>query len=287
MRVKDGLYRPGSLNGQLQKQKKKGINVRGLVVINPGNPTGQCLSEDNIEEIVKFSHEHNLVILSDEVYQANIYSDTPFTSFKKVVSRLGKKYADQELASFHSVSKGFFGECGQRGGYVELTGFDEAIHSAYYKLASISLCSNIAGQIVIGLMVNPPKKGDESYSLYVKERDNILQSLARRAKKVADGFNELEGVSCNTVEGALYAFPSVKLPQKAVEAAKKAGKKPDTFYCLALLDRTGICVVPGSGFDQRDGTYHFRTTILPSEKNLDKVLKRFSEFHKDFLQKYK
>lgn len=56
----------------------------------------------------------------------------------------------------------------------------------------------------------------------------------------------------------MYLFPQVRLPKKAVEAAQQEGKVPDTFYALAMLDATGICVVPGSGFGQVDGTYHFR-----------------------------
>ena len=61
----------------------------------------------------------------------------------------------------------------------------------------------------------------------------------------------------------MYAFPRIYLPEKAVEAAKAAGQTPDSFYCFALLEETGICTVPGSGFREEPGTYHFRTTILP------------------------
>lgn len=58
----------------------------------------------------------------------------------------------------------------------------------------------------------------------------------------------MEGVSCQEADGAMYVFPSVKLPQKAIEEAKKLGKQPDTLYVLELLEATGVCVVPGSGF---------------------------------------
>ena len=56
----------------------------------------------------------------------------------------------------------------------------------------------------------------------------------------------------------MYLFPTINLPEKAVKAAEEAGKKPDEFYCLQLLDATGICVVPGSGFGQKPNTLHFR-----------------------------
>jgi alanine transaminase len=61
-------------------------------------------------------------------------------------------------------------------------------------------------------MVNPPSAGDESYAVYVKERDEILSSLNRRALKMTHALNELQGVSCNAIDGALYAFPSISLP---------------------------------------------------------------------------
>jgi alanine transaminase len=71
----------------------------------------------------------------------------------------------------------------------------------------------------------------------------VLQALE-------DAFNKLEGISCNKAEGAMYLFPQIHLPQKAIEAAKAAEKAPDAFYALRLLESTGIVVVPGSGFGQ-------------------------------------
>jgi alanine transaminase len=71
----------------------------------------------------------------------------------------------------------------------------------------------------------------------------VLQALE-------DAFNTLEGFSCNKAEGAMYLFPQIHLPHKAIEAAKAAKKAPDAFYALRLLESTGIVVVPGSGFGQ-------------------------------------
>ena len=82
----------------------------------------------------------------------------------------------------------------------------------------------------------------------------------------------------------MYLFPLINLPEKAIKAAKDAGKSPDEFYCLRLLDRTGICVVPGSGFGQREGTLHFRTTFLAPGTEW---VGRFEEFHKEFMDKYR
>ena len=82
----------------------------------------------------------------------------------------------------------------------------------------------------------------------------------------------------------MYLFPTITLPQKAVETAEEKGKKPDDFYCLELLDATGICVVPGSGFGQRPGTLHFRTTFLaPGTEWVGRIV----DFHRGFMDKYR
>lgn len=72
----------------------------------------------------------------------------------------------------------------------------------------------------------------------------------------------LEGVTCEETEGALYSFPKIVLPRAAMDAAKAAGKAPDVFYCLELLKETGLSCVPGSGFGQAEGSYHFRSVIF-------------------------
>jgi len=276
------------LQRSLTQARNSGVNVRALVVINPNNPTGGILTEQNMRDIVDFCAKEHLVLLADEVYQENVYRpDARFISFKKVLRDMGPQYDGFELASFHSISKGFLGECGYRGGITELVGFDASVKAEAYKLASLGLCSNVAGQLMVSLMVNPPKPGDPSYALYVKERDNILASLKRRATKLVAALNKLEGFSCNEADGAMYTFPQVRLPEKAVAAAHAAHKQPDTFYCLQLLENTGICVVPGSGFGQVDGTYHFRTTFLPPEDEIDQVVERMAAFHSRFMLEYK
>ena len=178
------------------------------------------------------------------------------------------------------------GECGLRGGYFEILGIPESVKSEILKLASISLCSNTIGQITTGLMVNPPENGEESYSKYAEERDNILASLKRRAGRMTDALNLLEGVSCTNIDGAMYAFPTITLPEKAILAAELAGIEPDAMYCMELLEHTGIVVVPGSGFGQKRGTHHFRTTILPPEESMDEVIDLLKSFHSNFLSRF-
>ena len=108
----------------------------------------------------------------------------------------------------------------------------------------------------------------------------MLASLAERAKLVADTLNSIEGITCNTVQGAMYAFPQIHLPQKAIAAAKEAGMAADAFYAFALLEATGICIIPGSGFGQREGTFHFRTTILAQKDVIKSMLARWADCDK-------
>jgi aspartate/methionine/tyrosine aminotransferase len=86
--------------------------------------------------------------------------------------------------------------------------------------------------------------------------------------------------------GAMYSFPRIHLPAKAIAAANAKGVEPDFLYCEELLDATGICTVPGSGFGQEEGTYHFRTTFLPQEKTMEKMIVTFAKFQGNFMSKY-
>ncbi|XP_009783410.1 alanine aminotransferase 2, mitochondrial-like [Nicotiana sylvestris] len=276
------------LEQQLKTAKSKGIDVRALVVINPGNPTGQVLGEANQREIVEFCKREGLVLLADEVYQENVYvPDKKFHSFKKVSRSMGYGEKDISLVSFQSVSKGFYGECGKRGGYMEVTGFSPEVREQIYKVASVNLCSNISGQILASLIMSPPKVGDESYVSFSAEKEGILSSLARRAKTLEDALNSLEGVTCNRAEGAMYLFPRINLPDKAIKAAEAAKTAPDAFYAKRLLNATGIVVVPGSGFRQVPGTWHFRCTILPQEEKIPAIVSRLTEFHEKFMNEFR
>uniref|UniRef100_A0A7N0TE78 Aminotransferase class I/classII large domain-containing protein n=1 Tax=Kalanchoe fedtschenkoi TaxID=63787 RepID=A0A7N0TE78_KALFE len=277
-----------NLRQSVAKARSNGISVRAMVIINPGNPTGQCLSIDNLKEILRFCYRESIVLLGDEVYQQNIYQDErPFISSRKVLLDMGPPISKEvQLVSYHTVSKGYWGECGQRGGYFEMTNIPPETVDEIYKVASISLSPNVPGQIFMGLMVNPPKPGDISYLKFELESKGILESLRRRARMMTDGFNSCKNVICNFTEGAMYSFPQIKLPPKAIEAAKRAGKVPDVFYCLKLLEATGISTVPGSGFGQKEGVFHLRTTILPAEEDMPGIMESFKKFNDAFMTQY-
>ncbi|OWR54812.1 alanine aminotransferase 2 like protein [Danaus plexippus plexippus] len=262
-------------------------NVRALLVINPGNPTGQVLSRKNIEEIIKFAYKHNLFIIADEVSQDNVYSGGKrFYSFRKVMIELGAPYSSIELVSFTSVSKGYMGESGLRGGWLELNNIQPDVQAQLFKYISAMGTPNVIGQAVIDCVVKPPSPGEPSYDLWLREKTAVLESLNARARLVSESLNAIEGYKCNVVQGALYAFPRINLPPKAVAAAEEANQLPDVFYAYRLLEETGICVVPGSGFGQVPGTYHYRTTILPEYDQLRTILETIRTFHQRFIAQY-
>lgn len=115
-----------------------------MVIINPGNPTGNVLDESDIEQIVEFAHRNKVVLLADEVYQLNIYAkNKKFHSFKSICGRNPDK--SPELFSFHSTSKGIMGECGIRGGYFEVFNISPEVKAQLDKLRTMFLCSNTTG----------------------------------------------------------------------------------------------------------------------------------------------
>lgn len=292
------------------KAISEGTDVKAIAIINPGNPTGASLPAEDIKAVLEFAASKQLVVIADEVYQTNVFIGE-FISFKKALRDLQKeqpgKFDHLELASLHSISKGMVGECGHRGGYLELVGFDPEVAQQIYKFISIQLCPPVIGQCIVELMVNPPKEGEPSYELYKKEYDGIFNGLRERAYALYEAFKQMEGVECekpqvrfsppiffylllsnfpqtDIIQGSMYLFPTIKLPQKAIEQAKKENRSPDEFYCFRMLDATGICVVAGSGFGQKEGTLHFRTTFLaPGTEWTGRIVK----FHKEFMEEFK
>lgn len=302
-----------SIKSALEKAEKEGIDTRAIAVINPGNPTGASLSAEEVRDVLKFAAEKKLVVLADEVYQTNVFIGK-FYSFKQGLRDLQKaepgKYDQIELASLHSISKGMVGECGHRGGYYELVGFDKDVVAQIYKFVSIQLCPPVIGQCIVECMVHPPVEGEESYELYKKEYDSTFEGLKKRATALYEAFKEMEGVECQTpavcflplslasltrrssisnhdililTQGSMYLFPTITLSDKAIAAAEENDQSPDEFYCLRLLEATGVCLVPGSGFGQKEGTLHFRTTFLAPGTEW---VGRIREFHRKFMEQY-
>uniref|UniRef100_A0A8C7ZZ94 alanine transaminase n=1 Tax=Oryzias sinensis TaxID=183150 RepID=A0A8C7ZZ94_9TELE len=258
-----------------------------LYVINPGNPAGQVQSRKSMQEVIRFASEKRLFLLADEVYQGCVYGETEFVSYKRVLSEMGPPLSDTvELASFHSASKGFMGECGLRGGYVELVNLDPAVKKYIYTLFCADSSPPVLGQIALDLMTNPPQPGDPSYLLYYQETQHIRSTVVKNVKKACEVINSLQGFSCQAVEGGAFAFPRIHLPAKAIQKAKEAGMQPDTFYCLRLLEEAGVLASPGSDYGQEEGTFHIRFCILLPHDVLGELLQRLSDFHTQFMKDF-
>ncbi|MFQ6608950.1 MAG: aminotransferase class I/II-fold pyridoxal phosphate-dependent enzyme [Fidelibacterota bacterium] len=258
----------------LSKAQKQGVHVKAIVVINPGNPTGAVLDEKSIRDVIRFAGENDLAIIADEVYQENLYG-TSFISFAKAIGN-----EEIPLFSLHSISKGYFGECGHRGGYLEvrnppiIDGSELNFIEVLVKQASVSLCSNTVGQALVYMMVNPPKEGSKALAELEQEKESILNDQLQKATMIKSAFLEMDSMECFGRIGALYLFPRMnKLPKG----------KSDFDYCWALLEETGLSTVNGSGFGQKEGTQHLRIAFIPPMEMLQDVLPKWIEFHNKYV----
>ena len=222
--------------------------------------------------MIRFAKEHGLAIIADEVYQENLYGEE-FTSFAKA---LGDEKS-VSLFSLHSISKGFYGECGHRGGYLEvrnppqIEGTELNFVDLLLKQASVSLCANSVGQIMTYLMVSPPDKNSSVRHKFLSEKEEILSNLYKKAVMVRKAFKEMDGIEVFGKTGAMYLFPRLnKLPVGT----------DDFDYCIALLEETGLCTVNGSGFGLNN---HLRIAFLPSKEQLEDVLPRWIAFHNKYV----
>ncbi len=250
----------------------KGVDIKAIVVINPGNPTGSILTAESVHEVIGFAEAHGIAIIADEVYQENLYGEE-FVSFAKALA----KVKTVPLFSLHSISKGFYGECGHRGGYLEvrnppqIIGTELGFIDVLLKQASVSLCANSVGQILTYLMVSPPKGEGDVQQKFMAEKEKVLENLYEKAIIVRKAFDKMDGLEAFGKTGAMYLFPRLnKLPEGT----------DDFDYCMALLEETGLCVVNGSGFGLKN---HLRIAFLPSKEQLEDVLPQWIEFHNRYV----
>ena len=157
------------------------------------------LSLEDVKNVCAFAEERGLLLLSDEVYQENVYrAEDKFHSAKKV---MGQFYPKLPLVSFHSISKGVIGECGKRGGYMEVANVPQLMHDVLVKMASVSLCPNVNGQILVDAMMNPPQEGDVSHPSWRAEYDALLGALKEKAQMLTEGLNKAKGIHTEEITG--------------------------------------------------------------------------------------
>ena len=146
--------------------------------------------------------------------------------------------------------------------------------STLFKQASVNLCSNTVGQAMLYMMVNPPAPDTNTYKQFDLERQNILDNLYEKALIIKDAFNKMDGVESFGQVAAMYLFPRLNIMPIG---------KTDYDYCMGLLEETGLTTVNGSGFGQKEGTFHLRIAFLPSKKLLEEVLPKWIGFHNHFV----
>ena len=219
--------------------------------------------------IIDFAREHGLAILADEVYQENVYlRGDQFISFAQVMSE--KQERDVSLFSFHSCSKGFLGECGQRGGYMELRNIPEDVVAQVTKLQSVASARTSRGRWRPTAWSARRDRASRATPLYAAgARRRSWASSGARAATARRGPQRDSRASSATWWRA-RCTPSRR--------SRCLRGRPTTSTAWPCWSRPASAWCPGSGFGQLPGTAHFRTTILPPTEKLRVVVERLAEF---------
>jgi alanine-synthesizing transaminase len=230
--------------------------TKGIVVINPNNPTGVMYSDELLKGIIGIAREHGLVILADEVYDKVLYDGIKHTA-------LGSLSEDVLTLTFNSLSKSYR-SCGYRAGWLVVSG-DKKNATDYIEglnmLSNMKLCSNVPGQWAIQTALG----GYQSINDLVCEGGRL-----RRQRDLAyELITAIPGVSCVKPQAALYMFP--KLDPKVYPIAD------DRQFFLELLRETRVMLVQGTGFNWQQPD-HFRIVFLPHEDDLREAIGRIAKF---------
>ena len=230
--------------------------TKGIVVINPNNPTGALYSDELLRDIIKLARQHDLVIFADEVYDKVLYDGAKHTA-------LGSLSEDVLTLTFNSLSKSYR-SCGYRAGWLVVSG-DKKPAKDYIEglnmLSSMRLCANVPGQWAIQTALG----GYQSINDLVSEEGRL-----RRQRDIAyELITAIPGVSCVKPTAALYMFP--KLDPKIYPIAN------DQNFILEMLKETKVLLVQGTGFNWPSPD-HFRIVFLPHEADLREAIGRISKF---------
>ncbi len=230
--------------------------TKGIVVINPNNPTGVLYSDELLKQIILIAREHGLVIMADEVYDKVLYDGIKHTA-------LASLSTDVLTLTFNSLSKSYR-SCGYRAGWMVVSG-DKSFAKDYIEglnmLSNMKLCSNVPGQWAIQTALG----GYQSINELVGEGGRL-----RRQRDLAyELITAIPGVTCVKPMAALYMFP--KLDPKVYPI------KDDRQFFLELLKATRVMLVQGTGFNW-PAPDHFRIVFLPHEDDLREAIDRIAKF---------
>ena len=228
--------------------------TRGIAIINPNNPCGALYEEKVVKQILDLAAEHDLAVLSDEIYDQIIYE-------KKFVStaHLAK---DVPVIGLNGFSKAHL-MTGWRLGYVYFHDQEnqlQELKQCIEKEARIRLCANTPVQKAGVAALNGPQN-------HVAE---MVEKLGQRRDYAWKRLDEIEGISCTKPEGAFYVFPKIQ--------AVGRKWKTDMEFVLELLKETGVLLVHGSGFDPFYGVGHARGVFLPPIETLEQALNELERF---------
>lgn len=230
--------------------------TRAIVITNPNNPTGSVYSEKCIKEMLDIAGEHNLPVLSDEIYDQLTY-EKPFVS----TANLSKDVPVVGLNGFSKV----YQMTGWRLGYMyfkgEGTQLDD-LRMGVEKQCRIRLCANTPVQIAGAAALDGPQD-------FVK---GIVEKLKQRRDYAWKRLNEIEGMSATKPEGAFYIFPKIH------DVGTRW--KTDMEFVVKLLKETGVLIVNGSGFDPVYGKDHARIVFLPPCEELEEAFNSLEQFMK-------
>jgi alanine-synthesizing transaminase len=230
--------------------------TKGIVVINPNNPTGALYSEALLLEIVAIARAQGLVVFADEVYDKVLYDGVKHTA-------LGALSSDVLTLTFNSLSKSYR-SCGYRAGWMVVSG-DKRPAKDYIEglnmLSNMRLCANVPGQYAIQTALG----GYQSIDDLVCEGGRL-----RRQRDLAYALiTAIPGVTCVKPSAALYMFP--RLDPAVYPIAD------DQQFFLELLQETRVMLVQGSGFNW-SAPDHFRIVFLPHEDDLREAIARVAHF---------
>ena len=235
--------------------------TKGIVVINPNNPTGALYSKQLLQSIVALAREHGLVIFADEVYDKVLYDDVVHTP-------LASLSTDVLTLTFNSLSKAYR-SCGYRAGWMVVSG-DKKAAKDYIEglnmLSNMRLCANVPGQWAVQTALG----GHQSIDELVQEggRLRVQRDLAYQL------ITEIPGVSCVKPQAALYMFPRLDPEIYPI--------KDDQAFFLEVLQETKVMLVQGTGFNWPHPD-HFRIVFLPHDTDLREAIRRLAVF----LEKYR
>ena len=238
--------------------------TKGIVVINPNNPTGVLYSNELLQGIIEVAREHGLVILADEVYDKVLYDGIHHTAIASMST-------DILTLTFNSLSKSYR-SCGYRAGWLVVSGNKKAATDyieGLNMLSNMKLCSNVPGQWAIQTALG----GYQSINDLVCEGGRL-----RRQRDLAyELITAIPGVSCVKPQAALYMFP--KLDPAVYPIAD------DRQFFLELLRETRVMLVQGTGFNWQQPD-HFRIVFLPHEDDLREAIGRIAKFLESYRKRF-